>query len=394
MASPVDTSVKWARSTMPGAPVLTRAAGSLIALLDALLVNGWGLQTATSVVVLGGVATATFPADHAAAVHSVVEVAGVTGALSSLNGEQKVTAVEPNKIKWATAAANGTATGTITVKMAAAGWNKPFSGTGLAVYKSASIAAHGQFLRVADTTAEYARAIGYEKMTAVSTGTGPFPTSAQVSGGYYWGKNEETSGTNAVPWVFASDGRMFYIFPQASFFLYSGTSRSFSPIAFGDLIPESPAGDPFATVVVGSPDSHWAGYGPAYAFARNEVNGMAATPRASSGAGTSVRGATIAELNLDNNGGGSAYTPIFPNSISGAIPMGRVIHKDVVTEFPRAAFPGLFWCPARQIERVLDHGAILQLRGGKAVVGLLASQYVNTGTDCQGAFLDIIGPWR
>ena len=59
MVSPVDTSVKWARSTMPGAPVLTRAAGSLIGLLDALLVNGWGQQTATSVVVAGGVATAT-----------------------------------------------------------------------------------------------------------------------------------------------------------------------------------------------------------------------------------------------------------------------------------------------------------------------------------------------
>ena len=132
MASPVDTSVKWARSTMPGAPALTRAAGSLIALLDALLVNGWGQQTASSVVVAGGVATATFPTDHAAAKHAVVLVDGVTGALTALNGEQKVTAVAPNVIKWATAAADGTATGTITVKMAPAGFNKPFSGTNLA----------------------------------------------------------------------------------------------------------------------------------------------------------------------------------------------------------------------------------------------------------------------
>lgn len=394
MASPVDTTVKWARSSMPGAPALTRAAGSLIALLDALLVNGWGQQTATSVVVSGGVATATFPSDHAAARHAVVLVAGVTGSLAGLNGEQKVVAVEPNKIKWATTAANGTATGTITVKMAAAGWNKPFSGTGLAVYKSASPAAHGQFLRVADTTAEYARAIGYENMTAVSTGTGPFPTSAQVSGGYYWGKSDETSGTNAVPWVFASDGRMFYLFPQASFVSSSGAGRSFSTIVFGDLAPESPAGDPYATAVVGSSDLSWSSWGPVYAFTLNDENSMAATPRASSGVGTSVRGATIAELNLDNSGVGGGYPPMFPNPISGAIPMGRVVYKDTRAEFPRAAFPGFYWCPARYAERVLDHGAVLQLRGGKAVVGLLAEASVYSSSNYQGAFLDIIGPWR
>ena len=141
MASPVDTSVKYARSSMPGAPTLPRTAGALIALLDAFLVNGWGLQTASSVVVADGVATATFPTDHAAAKHAVVLVDGVTGALTALNGEQKVTAVAPNVIKWATAAADGTATGTITVKMAPAGFAKPFYGTNLAVYKSAHPAA-------------------------------------------------------------------------------------------------------------------------------------------------------------------------------------------------------------------------------------------------------------
>lgn len=391
MTSPVDTTVKWARSTMPGAPVLTRAAGSLIALLDALLVNGWGVQTATSVVVAGGVATATFPTDHAAARHCVVLVAGVTGALAGLNGEQKVTAVEPNKIKWATTEADGTAAGTITIKMAGAGWTKPFSGTNLAAYKSASPAAHGQFLRVADTTAEYARAVGYENMTAISTGTGLFPTSAQVSGGYYWGKNDETSGTNAVPWVFASDGRFFYLFVQACINSSGGSARSFTPTSFGDLVPESPSGDPYATVVTGADNTYWQGAGPANVYTNHAVDAYVAAPRGRSGVGTSSRGATLAELNLDNQGS----TPLqLPNPISGAIPMGRVLYKDATSEFPRAAFPGLYWSTAIYMERATNHGAIMELTSGKSMLGIFAGNSVNDGTAFRGAFLDITGPWR
>ena len=110
MASPVDTTVKWARSDMPGAPLLTRAAGSMAALLDALLVDGWGTQATTSVVVASGVATATFATDHAAALHSVVGVTGATGAWADLNGEQKITSASSNTLQWATALPDGTAT--------------------------------------------------------------------------------------------------------------------------------------------------------------------------------------------------------------------------------------------------------------------------------------------
>lgn len=391
MTSPVNTTVKWARSTMPGAPVLTRAAGSLTALLDALLVNGWGVQTATSVVVAGGVATATFATDHAAARHAVVQVAGVTGSLAGLNGEQKITAVEPNKIKWATTEADGTAAGTITVKMAGAGWTKPFSGTNLAAYKSASPAAHGQFLRVADTTAEYARAVGYENMTAISTGTGLFPTSAQVSGGYYWGKNDETSGTSAVPWVFASDGRFFYLFAQACINSSGGAARSFTPMSFGDLVPESPSGDPYATVVTGAPGVSWQVTGPAYVYAYNAVDGNVAAPRARSGVGTSSRGATLAELNLDNQGG---TPPQLPNPINGSIPMGRVLYKDTTSEFHRAAFPGLYWSTAIYMERATNYGSILELTNGKSLLGVWAGSLVSDTGTFGGAFLDLIGPWR
>lgn len=392
MASPVDTTVKWARSSMPGAPALTRAAGSLIALLDALLVNGWGQQTATSVVVSGGVATATFPSDHAAARHAVVLVAGVTGSLAGLNGEQKVVAVEPNKIKWATTAANGTATGSITIKMAGAGWTKPFSGTNLAAYKSASPAAHGQFLRVNDTTANYARAVGYELMTAISAGSGLFPTAAQVNGGYYWGKSDEASAATPVPYTFASDGRTFYLFPQACATTSGTTVISFSPIMFGDLVPEGPAGDPFATAIAGSPDSLWGSWGPANVFNYAAYDAAIALPRAFSGTGTAVRSLSYCELNLDNAGGSALHA--LPNPITGAIPMGRVLIKDPANAFPRAAFPGAYYCPAIGSERFVLHGDMLELSSGKTMLSGLACTAVNAGTNAFGVFLDISGPWR
>lgn len=390
MTSPVDTSVKWARSTMPGAPVLTRDVGSLIGLLDALLVNGWGQQTASSVVVAGGVATATFPTDHAAAVHAVVKVAGATPA--GLNGEQKITAVAPNAIQWATAEADGTATGTITVKMAGAGWAKPYSGTNLAVYKSAHPAAHGQFLRVNDTTAGYARAVGYETMTGVSTGTGLFPSAAQVSGGYYWGKSDEASGTNAVPYTFASDGRMFYLFPQTSANTNASLDVSFAALAFGDAVPESPGGDPFATLITGANTSDWSTAAPTYVFNYEAPGYYVAAPRAHSGAGTAVRGATFCELNIDNAGGDG--TIVLPNPITGAIPMGRVTYKDPGAGFARAAFAGMAYCPAAYIERVCSHGAILELSDGRAMLGHYTNSVMTSVSNHFGTFLDITGPWR
>ena len=59
MASPVDTSVKFFNENLPDAPVLNGVAGSLIGLLTACMVTGFGLRTAVSLVVSGGVATLT-----------------------------------------------------------------------------------------------------------------------------------------------------------------------------------------------------------------------------------------------------------------------------------------------------------------------------------------------
>ena len=392
MTSPVDTAVKWARSSMPGAPTLTRAAGSLTAVLDALLVNGWGMQTASSVVVAGGVATATFPSDHAAARHAVVVVAGVTGALAGLNGEQKVTSVAANIVKWATTEDDGTATGTITIKMAPAGWAKVFTGTNLAVYQSLSPDKHGQFLRVNDTTAGHARVVGYETMTGISTGTGLFPSSAQLSGGYYWGKNEDTTGTAATTYLFGSDGRVFYFFPQASYTYQGavpGQAQCVAPQIFGDLLPLSPAGDPFATLITGGTTTNWSFEGARYVFDYNSPDYMLAVPRPISGVGASLRGLVIPELNL-----GAHQSQALPDPVTGAIPFGKVHYRDTNASFPRAYFPGLLYCPARFAELITSPQDIIELPSGKALATAWVGDEVNATGSASLVGLDITSPWR
>ena len=98
----------------------------------------------------------------------------------------------------------------------------------------------------------------------------------------------------------------------------------------------------------------------------------------------------MSELNLGSGGSPARY----PNPISGAIPMGRVLYKDTTTEFPRAAFPGLYWSPASYVERVTDHGVILDMPNGKSMLGLFAGGGVGDGDAFKGAFIDLVGPWR
>ena len=69
---------------------------------------------------------------------------------------------------------------------AGAGWTKPYTGANIAVFRQGA-GGNGRYIRVwnartGDDPATYcmtANVRGYEAMTAVSTGTGPFPTTAQ-----------------------------------------------------------------------------------------------------------------------------------------------------------------------------------------------------------------------
>lgn len=382
MTSPVDTSVKFFRSTMPGAPALRGQAGSLISLLDACLVDGWGSQTASSVIIAGGVATATFPSDHAAAVESVVLVAGATPA--GLNGEQKVTAVAPNIVRWATAEADGTATGTITVKMAATGWTKVYTGTNLAVYKSADPAAHGQFLRVNDTGTTSARVVGYENMTAVSTGTGLFPTSAQFSGGFYWGKSH-TAGATDVAWSIVADSRAFY-FNAAAYTTTGGADvKGGGAYFFGDLVPHGRAGDAFATMLTGSNVSNWESYGGQYILSLDLTT--RAIPRKADGTGTAIQ-PDVSPYTTFNLGS-------LPNTVNGRVAFSPIYVRDTTSQPGfRADMPGVRLSLHFEVQTVLSENQIFKDSSGRSRLNMFAANNMTASTGFYSAAIDVTGPWR
>lgn len=239
----MTTKTKPFSSAMVGAPALTGLVGGLLPILDACLVTGFGLQTATSLVVVGGVATATFATTHAAVKDTVVLITGATP--SGLNGEHRVTVHAGNTVKFATTEADVTATGTITVKVAPLGWTNPFTGTNKSVYKMVDAQGTGFCLRVVDTGTTSARVIGYEAMTDVDTGFGPFPTTAQMSGGDWWSKSAGGNAT-VVSWRIVGDSRGFY-FSVNNY----GASSAYQTFYFGD-IKSVKSNDPYACVLTGA----------------------------------------------------------------------------------------------------------------------------------------------
>lgn len=170
--------VRLYKSTDASAPVLTGAVGSLVALLDAILVNGYGSKTA-------------------------------------------------------------------------AGWSKAFTGTNKASYRMVTTGNTGFYLDVDDSGpgahgAREARMRGYEAMTAVATGTNPFPTVAQSSFGAICRKSN-TADATARPWFCIADGSVFYLFIETGDFANPTYTMAFS---FGDFFSYK-SGDTYNCAIIG-----------------------------------------------------------------------------------------------------------------------------------------------
>lgn len=405
MTSLVDTTVKFFNENFPGAPVLTNAVGSGLAVIRACLVTGFGLRTATGLTVSNGIATLTLAADakNVNLIDSVILVAGATSK-TELNGEQRVTAATDNTLQFATAASNGSASGTVTVKTASAGWTEAFTGTNIAAFKSAAVAGTGAYLRVQDTTTNTMRVVGYVSMTAVSTGSGPFPTSAQMSGGGYWAKQYSGAGS-AVPWDVFADGRAIHWAPsplQANYGAeYTGQELRF----FGDLIAAKSI-DPYSAVLTvgidntasGAVSSLWQGAN------SNQMRSYAA--RAYSGAGTSAEFGWrpfVGSAAID-----SGTDPAFgmgPSPVDGSLHLSRLtalaglLPGPPATQAIRGVFPGVIYVPQAGVAALYQRGdrvipAAGEL-GGRKLYALrpgIVTPLTDT-TSCVG-FIDITGPWR
>ncbi len=389
----MSTSVKFLHSGMVGAPSLTGQVGSLIAVLDACLVNGFGLKSVDTLTVSSNVATLSISTGHAFEAGSVVLIAGAAPA--GLNGEKRITAVTTNTASFATTGiADQTATGSITAKLASAGWGKPFTGTNLAVYRSSDVTGNRHFLRVNDNyTADprEARLIGYENMTAVSTGTGLFPTTAQVSGGTFLAKSL-SADAEARPWIFFADEKIFYLGVRYHPSYGNQTYFFGEPIGF-----KTP--DTYNTVLGASSGSVLNSgffYGSIDRMAHNS-NGAAFTsgdnivPRAPNGLGTarSVGRTTVGGIASAESGTSSIVQ--YPNPADNALIFAEILM--ISDQSLRARFPGVYWVPQQlngaftTTDTVVGSGTF----AGKTFVAAASS----TDTSGGGAyFFDRDGPWR
>lgn len=231
MTMKLDTSVKFGYGEIPDAPALFGAAGKMIEVLDAVLVNGYCIRTADSVVVASGVATVNLSAGNPYPKYAVVAISGTS--VAALNDEWRIRAVSASAFEFdCPGVPDGTPTGSVSVRMAPAGWEKTYAATNLAAYRSVDPASTGVYLWVDDSDPKNAKVRGYESMTGIESGTNPFPTLAQSAlNAYLWGKSS-TTDTTPRKWAFCGDGRFFHLCSAFHATSYYACAR----YQFGDIV--------------------------------------------------------------------------------------------------------------------------------------------------------------
>ena len=390
------STVKHFYNQLPGAPVLTGQVGTLVALLDACLVNGFGLKTLDSLTVSGGIATGTVSTGHSFEPDTIAEIAGATP--SGLNGQKRILTVAGNSFTFdATGISNQTATGTITCRLAPAGWSKPFSGTNVGVYRSNNVTGTRMFLRVDDNgVARNAFFRGFENMIdAIGTGQASFPLTAQIAGqGLQVGKSNTLDAT-ARNWLLVADDRTFYLWTSASNGTNGGT------FMFGDFSPLK-AGDSFACVISGANADFTQTSPQAQTIDLSYSNTGAAlgtmfAPRSFSGVGGSIGLAQRGEAYW-NTAGYSAATnnalATYPNPTDNALLLNRVLLIESSVPTLRGTQRGLLHSP-QVCQAFFDNRVKIDGRGAYAGRKLMfiASNGGHLSAKSAGVFFDITGPW-
>lgn len=378
-------------SAMTGAPVLSGSAGALRALIKACLVDGFGAGSVATLTVASGIATATFAGAHPYRVGTVSQFAGATPA--GLNGQKRILTTTTNSVTFdATGIANGTATGTITHKVAAAGWQELFAGalTNVLCVKPTVVEATGCALRIDDTGTTNARVRAYEAMTDVSTGTGPTPLDSQLSGGLYWPKSS-TANSTARTWYLVADERAFYLA------VASAGSDRYTLVFSGD-IASLKSGDAYGYLLSGNQaDQTNASTAPdgCLGYSGRTTRNGAYVVRSHTAIGQST---SVQRLGAHHNGStADVYAGVagyslgsYPNGPNNGLMTGALeLHALGI----RGTLPGLLH-PVQDLGSAFASGAIVDGTDDLAGRRLMA---IRTGPPASGTvgtvFMDMTGPW-
>ena len=377
-------------NTMPNALQLTGVAGALNSILKTYLVTGAGAGSVSTLTVSAGVATATYAAGHPFKVGGTALFAGSTPA--ALNGLKKVLTARTNAITFAAPGVpDGAATGSITSKLAAAGWSELYPGTANVLALKPSVPeATGCVVRLDDANAQNARVRAYESMSDASTGSGMFPLDAQVDGGLFWPKSG-SAGATARPWFLIADERGFYlaVAPQGGdryTLLYCGDIASFkSGDAYAYLVTGNQADQ---TAVSTVPDG-------CCGYSHRSARGGAYVARSHTGTGGAL---AVQRVGGHHNGptadvyaGAAGYGyGTYPNGPNSGLMTGSL---ELFALGIRGVLPGLHH-PIQDLGGAFASGTIVDGTDDLAGRSLMA---IRTGPPASGAagtvFIDLTGPW-
>ena len=421
--------VKFFHSSMQGAPVLSNNWGDLIGLLDGCLVTGFNLKSVDSITSTAQVATVSVSSGHGYKVDQVVLISGCDQ--SAYNGEQRVVSVTASAFTFTVAGtptSPATTQTSISCKVAPLGWEKAFSGTNKAAYRSTDTASPRHYLRVDDglkdtngfetyntSWAKWANVGICENMSDIDTIVGaqaPYDgsnpdknwkqTASQQWGWYKWFHARQTgyesygdNGPGPRNWVIVGDGRLFFLLnTQAPNFTWFGRSV----YCFGDQ-SSFKAGDAYGTILKAHDQlssqtysSYPGQYGHDAIVRSLGVEGSTML-RNFSQLGNSIRwGCT--SLNVNNTeqymGRGTDVLP-FPNGPDYALWLTPVYIRQE-DKHMRGIMPGMRWIPQDRPYpdmSIIDN--VVNEAGRKFLLPMYSHQSEQNGG--QLAF-DITGPWR
>lgn len=389
------TEVKYFDSKMAGTPVMSGTYGTLLAVLDACLVTGFNLKTVDSLVVADGVATATVSTGHNMALYSVILIAGATPA--ELNGEKRVTWINANTLKFdAAGITDQTATGTISMKMAPAGWEKPFSGTNKAVFRSANVESTRMYYRFDDTGLYTCKVRGYETMSDVDAGTGPFPTVGQMANGtYIFRSGAANPSTAAKDWFIIANDKFVFIGNRG---FTTGVNHPFQTAGFGDFVSRKST-DAYRALLRGNNISD-AAVNPS---ATENITTNASAPANSYFArdytgfgGATVMGHVAYFFASDSTVSGANTAVPYPNPVDNSLLLCRMLAREPVGGAIRGDIPGILYAPMNMQNRFCpDASTPVFLNDvpdlpGRVVVAVPTAYF---STTYGVTFFDMTGPW-
>ena len=416
--------VKYFSSGMTGAPQIANNWGDLVTMLDACLVNGFALKAIDALTFADGVATATITSGHAYLRDQVVLIAGANQ--PEYNGLFRVISTTTSTFTYAvtgTPVSPATTATSLSAKVAPLGWEKPFSATHKAAYRSKNPQSPQNLLLIDNSLktpdydpswAKWANVGIVEDLSDIDTIVGaqapyepnnPTQNWQQVTpsqwgwhkwyharqGGY---ENYGDSGDGNRNWVLVGDDRLFFLFvTNAAGFNWYGRNS----YCFGDITSFKP-GDNYATVLCADDSS------PSVAASWNypgQYNGYGLTASLDFSGKVLLRNHTqlgnpvrfgVTSLNTNNGQQVCGRGPMpFPNGADYSLWLLPTYVRQEDGHM-RGLMPGMLWMPQdRPYSDLTIVDNVIGLQGKKFL--LVRTQHDGETEGAQIAF-DITGPWR